>query len=74
MRLMQRPPDIRGLLRAKQEAEDRKLRETDLMHRIIEADRAALEAECLEAGIGVAGLNDDQLRGALLAWHRRGRP
>lgn len=68
---MQRPPDIRGLLRAKQEADERKLRETDLMHRLIEADRAALEAECIGAGIDPGGHTDDSLRSALLNWHKR---
>jgi len=41
------------------------------MFRLAVAGRAALQYECLLAGIHFAGLNNHQMRSELLVWYRQ---
>ena len=58
------------LMREQHRVQQRKQQAVDLMDRIIAALRPDLEAECQRLGIATPEMSDDQIRTALLAWHR----
>ena len=68
---MKAPSHLGGFNRAARSAGDRKLNDAYLIHRVMNAGRKQLAAECDRLAITHAGKTDDELRRALISWHRQ---
>ena len=68
---MKSQSDTGGFNHAARSACDRKLNDAYLIHRVMNADRKQLATECDRLAITHAGKTDDELRRALISWHRQ---